>query len=126
MLTRTFPVFVDVDNNDQPVPLIPGAFVRATVEGPTYHDGMLVPRGAIREGHVLVATKSVVERRAVSVTRMIGEQALVENGLNAGDRVILSLLDRLEPGAAVRFLEDEGKTETHVNAGAGSHKGGGK
>lgn len=102
-LSRTFSVFVDVDNAEQAVPLIPGAFVRAEVEGPTYHDGLLVPRGAIRDGRLLVAEGQVVARRTVDVKRLIGDQALVEGDLKPGEYVILSHLDRLAPGASVRF-----------------------
>lgn len=105
--SRMFSVFVDVDNREQAIPLIPGAFVRAEVEGPTYADGLLVPRGAIRNGGLLVARDQVVARREVSIKRLIGEQALVEGDLKSGEYVILSHLDRLAPGATVRFLEQE-------------------
>ena len=53
--TRTFAVYVIVDNTKQSQPLVPGVFVGAEVQGPVREDRILVPRGVIREGYVLVA-----------------------------------------------------------------------
>ena len=108
--TRTFAVYVDVNNEEQSLPLIPGAFVRAVVEGPTYRDRLLVPRGAIREGRLLVANQTSVVRRTVAIERFIGDRAMVSGELNAGDRVILSHLDRLAPGTTVRMRKNAGAT----------------
>ena len=106
--TRTFSVYVDVNNEEQSSPLIPGAFVRAVVEGPTYRNRMLVPRGVVREGHLLVANQTTVARRTVTIERFIGDRAMVSGDLNAGDRVILSHLDRLLPGTTVRMRKKVG------------------
>ena len=112
--TRTFSVYVDVDNTLQDQPLIPGAFVRAEVQGPVYPGGILVPRAAIRDGRVLVVAGNVTEQRSVTITRLIGDQALVEGGVRSGDRVVLSNLDRLAPGSSVRV---------HATESASSHAG---
>lgn len=100
--TRTFPVYVDVDNAKQSRPLIPGTFVRAEVQGPIHQDGILVPRAAIREGRVLVAEGGVARRRSVTIERLIGDRALVEGEVRIGDRLILSHLDKLASGTPVR------------------------
>ena len=100
--TRTFPIYVDVDNAWQNQPLIPGTFVRAEVEGPVHHDRILVPRVAVREGRVFIAEEGVVRQRSVTIERLIGERALVDGELRGGDRVILSHLDKLASGAPVR------------------------
>ena len=108
--TRTFAVYVDVNNEEQSLPLIPGAFVRAVVEGPTYRNRLLVPRGVVREGRLLVANQTSVVRRTVAIERFIGDRAMVSGDVNAGDRVILSHLDRLAPGATVRMRKNVGAT----------------
>jgi multidrug efflux pump subunit AcrA (membrane-fusion protein) len=112
--TRTFPIYVDVDNARQSQPLIPGTFVRAEVEGPVHHDRILVPRVAVREGCVFVAEAGVVHQRAVTIERLIGERALVEGELRSGDRVILSHLGRLASGTPVRI-----RGGTTVSSGSG-------
>lgn len=106
--TRTFSVYVDVNNEEQSLPLIPGAFVRAVVEGPTYRDRLLVPRGVVREGRLLVADQTSVVQRAVAIERFIGDRAMVSGEVIAGDRVILSHVDRLAPGTTVRMRKNAG------------------
>ncbi len=103
--TRTFAVYVDVDNTGQELPLIPGTFVRAEVRGPIHHRRLLVPRGAVRIGRVLVVVEGVARERPVSIERLITDRALVEGSLRAGERVILSHLDRLSDGSPVRIEE---------------------
>ncbi len=118
--SRTFAAYVDVDNTKQVHPLVPGTFVRAAVCGPTYARRLVVPRGAIRQSKVLVAepclvwrggiggwgglvlVEEVARRRAVDVERMIADRAIVTGDIDAGDRVILSHLDRLSDGTPIR------------------------
>jgi multidrug resistance efflux pump len=101
--SRTFAVYVDVDNAVQEHSLVPGTFVRAEVHGPTHLGRLLVPRGAIVAGHVLVARQGIAFERAVTVERLIEDRALVAGGLRPYDRVILSHLDRLSDGSPVRI-----------------------
>jgi multidrug efflux pump subunit AcrA (membrane-fusion protein) len=110
--TRTFAAYVIVDNTRQEQPLVPGMFVKAEVEGPTHKDRLLVARGAIRDGHVLVVDGGVARRRAVSVERLIGERAIVSGKINRGDRVILSHLSQLDDGSGVRISTTNGGRRT--------------
>lgn len=100
--TRTFSAFVRVDNREQRSPLVPGTFVKATVTGPSYK-GLIIPRGAIRDGLVLVHTDGHLQRRGVTVETYLADRALVRGDVAPGDVVILSLLEQLEPGDAVRL-----------------------
>lgn len=101
--TRTFSVYIDVDNTAESVPLVPGIFVRADVEGSSHANRLLVPRSAIRKEGVLIAKNGVATRRSVTVERLIQDKALVEGELVAGDLVILSHLERLHEGSPVRI-----------------------
>jgi RND family efflux transporter MFP subunit len=101
--SRTFAVYVDVDNRRQVPPLMPGTFVTAEVRGETYVNRLAVPRGAIRNGRVLVAADGVVKVRHVTVERRIAERAVVAGDLRDGDTVILSHLNSLESDAPVRL-----------------------
>lgn len=117
--TRTFAVYVIVDNTQYadppPIPssrgdhrgvaggLLPGAFVRAAVRGPVHRGGILVPRGACREGRVFVVEDGVARERSVTIERFIEDRALVRGDLHNGDRVILSHLEKLADGSPVRI-----------------------
>ena len=101
-LTRTFNVYVVVDNTHQEVQLVPGMFVRARVEGGVFSDRMVVPRSACRRSTVLVASEGRVRVVPVHIERLIGDRALVVGDLVAGVLVITSHLDRLADGARIR------------------------
>ena len=100
--TRTFAVYVIVDNTDSTQPLVPGRFVRAEVRGPVYPGAILVPRRACRNGQVFIVEANVAQVRSVTTERFIEERALVAGDLRSGDRVILSHLDQLADGSPVR------------------------
>lgn len=106
-LTRTFAAYIRVDNVGPGPRLVPGSFVRAHVAGPTFTDRLLIPRGAIRGGHVFVAKGNVAHRRAVQVERHIQDRALVTGDLRAGDRLILTHLHDLSDRAPVRIHEPQ-------------------
>ena len=46
-----------------------------------------------------------VEARSVRVSRTLGDQWLVEEGLSAGDRVIVEGLQKVQPDMAVQAVE---------------------
>ena len=100
--TRTFSAYVHVDNTHQSQPLVPGTFVRAVVIGPTYSDRVLVPRGAIRKNRVYVVQNGVVHERNVTAERFILDRAMIRGDLSGGETVILSHLEDLSEGSAVR------------------------
>lgn len=104
-LTRTFAAYIRVDNLGPGPRLVPGSFVRADVAGQTFPGRLLIPRGAIRGGHVFVAEGNVAHRRAVQVERHILDRALVAGDLRAGDRLILTHLHDLSDRAPVRIHE---------------------
>lgn len=116
--TRTFAAYLVVDNTIQEHPLVPGMFVRAVVEGPTLYDVLLVPRGAIRGGHVFVAHDGLAQRRNVEVARVLGERAVIRAGVEDGESVILSNLDILAHGVSIRVAEGAPRTDDHDSINA--------
>ncbi len=104
--TRTFALFVEVDNTTQDVPLMPGMFTKATVAGPTWRGALVVPRGVVMQDHVFVFDHGVARRRSIEVRRHLLDQSIVR-GVRPGEVVITSNLDALYDGAAVR-LESAG------------------
>ena len=91
--------------------LLPGMYVRAIVGTGTRQAGLLVPQQGIArdpKGHttaMVVGQDGKVEVRPVRVSQAIGDKWLVEDGLAAGDRVIVEGLQKVQPGATVQPTE---------------------
>ena len=104
--TRTIAVFVEVANKDVAVPLLPGSFVQARIEGPILNDVMVIPRAAII-GNASGTTRVFVERDGkavevpVEVSRRLEAQAFISSGLTPGDRVVLTNLDAVSNGSHI-------------------------
>jgi len=90
--------------------LLPGMFVRATVEDGVDDQALLVmqqgiTRDAKGNATALVLDKSdKVEQRALTVDRAIGDKWLVTGGLAAGDRIIVEGLQKIRPGLTVKAV----------------------
>jgi membrane fusion protein (multidrug efflux system) len=91
--------------------LLPGMYVRAILNEGVRSQGLLAPQvGITRDpkgiASALVVTKDgKVESRAVRVSRTIGDQWLVEEGLSAGDRLIVEGVQKVQPGMKVQAVE---------------------
>jgi membrane fusion protein (multidrug efflux system) len=87
--------------------LLPGMFMRATLQEGSRAEGLLVPQNAVSRTPkggatvMVVTTNNEVESREVQVSRMIGGQWIVESGLKAGERVIVAGLQKVRAGALV-------------------------
>jgi membrane fusion protein (multidrug efflux system) len=87
--------------------LLPGMFVRAIVEEGMNEQALLVPqRGVTRNPAgqamvMVVGAEDKVEARIIGVVRTVGDNWLVSEGLQAGDRVILEGIQRARPGSPV-------------------------
>lgn len=92
--------------------LLPGMFVRARIDEGVNPNAMLVPQqGLTRTPRgdatvLLVNDKNQVEARSVVATQAIGDQWLITNGLNAGEKVIISGLQKIHPGSTVKAEEE--------------------
>jgi len=104
-VNRTFSAYVEVANENAATPLVPGAFVEVRIAGPAFADALLVPRTAIRDGAVFVARDGKACKRPVRVERLIGEAAMITDGLAPAEEVITSNLDVLYDGAPVIVAE---------------------
>ncbi|HEX4879809.1 MAG TPA: efflux RND transporter periplasmic adaptor subunit [Limnobacter sp.] len=87
--------------------LLPGMYVRAALEEGVREDGILVPqKGIVRDATgapsaLVVNRDNKVERKAVKTARAIGNQWLIAEGLQAGDRVIVEGIQKVRPGQQV-------------------------
>lgn len=93
--------------------LLPGMFVRARVDEGTQPNAMLVPQQGVTrtprgDATVMVVNNAnTVETRNVVATQAIGDQWLISDGLKAGEKVIVSGLQKVHPGAKVTTVSDE-------------------
>ncbi len=120
--SRTFAAYIEVNNDEQSQPLIPGSFLTARVEGPLLQKVVAVPRGAIVADEVYVANDEVIHLRSIVIERIVGERAVVTGELKPGDRLVYTNLDKLFDGARVRVEEpptnaiDDAPLDARANA----------
>ncbi|MFI4890818.1 MAG: efflux RND transporter periplasmic adaptor subunit [Steroidobacterales bacterium] len=91
--------------------LLPGMYVRAEVDEGELPQGLLAPQQGITrdpkgDASAMVVDKDgKVEARNVRVSRAIGDQWLVDEGLASGDRLIVEGLQKIQPGMSVDATE---------------------
>lgn len=92
--------------------LLPGMFVRARIDEGMQPDAILIPQQGVTrtprgEATVLIVNdKNQVESRAIVASQAIGDSWLVTEGLKNGERVIVSGLQKVRPGATVVATPD--------------------
>lgn len=107
--TGSFSLRVTVPNPDNI--LMPGLYVRALIGAGVRDNAILVPQQGIARdpkgntSAMVVDKDNKVEARPVRVSRTVGDKWLVEDGLAAGDRVIVAGLQKIAPGAPVNAVE---------------------
>ncbi|MEJ4042910.1 efflux RND transporter periplasmic adaptor subunit [Erwinia sp. SLM-02] len=105
--------------------LLPGMFVRARLDEGTNPNALLVPQQGVTRTPTGQATAMVVgadnkvEVRNLTADQAIGDKWLVTGGLKEGDKVIITGLQRVRPGAAVtpqEVSEDSSKAAAQPQA----------
>ncbi|EPF6561186.1 multidrug efflux RND transporter periplasmic adaptor subunit SdeX [Serratia marcescens] len=91
--------------------LLPGMFVRARLDEGVRSDALLVPQQGVTRNPrgeataLVVGADDKVELRTLKADQAIGDKWLVTDGLKAGDRVIVTGLMKVQPGAQVKVQE---------------------
>ncbi len=102
--------------------LLPGMYVRAVIEEGVLSEAVLVPQRAITRdpmgnaNALVVGRDGKVESRFVHLSRTVGDQWVVEDGMAAGDRVIVEGVQKVEPGTSVQLVEQTAATATGAGA----------
>jgi membrane fusion protein, multidrug efflux system len=103
--------------------LLPGMFVRARIEEGVNEAAFRVPQVGVTHDAkgqataLVVGADNKITTRTISATSTIGDQWIVESGLNEGDRVVVAGLQRVQPGAIVRPVEAQSSAAPAVGAG---------
>lgn len=90
--------------------LLPGQFVRARIEAGTRPNAILIPQRAVQLSQqgasvMLVGDNNIVAARPVQLGEQQQGAWVIREGLEAGDRVIVSGLQKVRPGQPVRIAE---------------------
>ena len=96
--------------------LLPGMFVRARIEEGVRQNAFLVPQVGVTHNPqgqataLVVGADGKVALKTLSLAGTRGDQWIVDNGLQDGERVIVGGVQRVQPGAIVRVAEAAPKT----------------
>lgn len=105
--TRMIRVVVRVD---QPYakkpPLVFGLFVRVDILGRKLNEAAFIPRSALHQDDVvwIVDEEDRLRFRKVDVARIQGDGAIIDGGLNNGERVVTTPLKAVTDGMMVRIV----------------------
>jgi membrane fusion protein (multidrug efflux system) len=89
--------------------LLPGQFVKVRFKGDVKTEAVLIPQRAVLQGPTgpfvyIVNSEEKVEIRNVVASDWKGTQWLIDEGLKAGDRVVVNGLMKIGPGAPVKAV----------------------
>ena len=106
--TRMINVVIRVDRPyAKKPPLAVGLFVTVGIEGRSFSDAVIIPRAAMREGQVVwvVGKDNRLRYRNVTVAVIQDNQAVIQEGLKAGELVVTTPLKAVTDGMAVRVIQ---------------------
>lgn len=108
--------------------LWPGQFVNVRIVLKIEHEAVVVPEVAVQPGQegsfvYLIDTDSKVRVQPVKVSRQIGTDVVIAEGVKPGDQVITEIPQALQPGATVRIAGGEDREKGKGKKGKGGKKG---
>lgn len=108
--------------------LRPGQFVKVRIHGAERPGAMLVPRRAVvqgAKGHMVwtVNAKGAAEPRPVTVGDWHGDEWFINQGLHAGDRVVVDGVLKVAPGAPLTVASAPPETSAAASTPAGKAAG---
>ena len=93
-------------------PLRSGMFVRASIEGRTQENVIVLPRHALRgKDRVWIVSENKLTFRTVKVAFADAKQVIVTGGIQPGEQVVVSLLAAVVDGMGVKVREAESTDE---------------
>lgn len=110
--------------------LLPGMYVRAIIDEGVLPSGVLAPQEGIQHDPrgnataLIVNAEGKVEQRHVDITRAVGNQWLIDDGLKAGDRLIIAGVQKVQPGMPVQAIEAASQSAGSYADSAGAGSGG--
>lgn len=93
--------------------LLPGMYVRAVIVEGVKSNAILVPQRGVSRNQkgeataMVVNDQGVAEARVLNAGRTIGSDWLINDGLSAGDKVIVEGLQNIRPGEPVQIVPEQ-------------------
>jgi RND family efflux transporter MFP subunit len=115
--SRMVSVVVEVtdpfDTSGVKPPLLPGVFAEVIIEGKVLKNAVAVPRDAVREGNKVWAVNDErLHVKALEVARTDKEFAYATSGLEQDAQIVVSSLDMVTEGMAVRTQAEDSTEST--------------
>ncbi|HJP13896.1 MAG TPA: HlyD family efflux transporter periplasmic adaptor subunit [Nitrospinota bacterium] len=100
-------------------PLTVGMFVKVGIQGVTLSDVYVIPRSALRPGdNIYIYADGALAVRPVKIIRKGQDEAVLRNGVNEGERLILSAIPAVVQGMKLRAADADrnaGSKKTHAH-----------
>ncbi|HEY1304760.1 MAG TPA: efflux RND transporter periplasmic adaptor subunit [Vicinamibacterales bacterium] len=108
--------------------LWPGQFARVTLELDTLPNATVIPQEAMQIGQdgafvFVVTDKSTVEQRPITAGQRVGDDVVVQKGIEPGERVVTEGQLRLEQGTRVQIGDANGTPAAGGREGRGGRGG---
>ncbi|MCM2326696.1 MAG: efflux RND transporter periplasmic adaptor subunit [Lysobacter sp.] len=118
--TGSYTLRIVVPNPDQV--LLPGIYIRAVVGSGTRENAILAPQRAVTrdpKGNafaMVLDAGGLAQVRPLKASQTVGDQWLVEEGLAAGERVIVEGLQKIRPGMPAKVAQPPAPAATPAAA----------
>lgn len=101
--------------------LWPGELINARLLVDTRHNGLTVPASVVQQGSqgayvYVIKPDDTVAIRPVTVAQIADGQALIDSGLEAGERVVVDGQYKLQPGTKITILHGEAAEEAALQS----------
>lgn len=111
--------------------LWPGQFVNVRIVLRIEPEAVVVPDAAVQPGQdssfvYLIDAENKVQVRPVKISRQLGSEVVIAEGVKSGDHVITEIPQALQPGATVRIAGAEGEPAKGKKGKGGGKKKDGK
>ena len=117
-------------DNLQRRPLKIGQFVTAEIKGKRINDAIVIPNAAIYQGsYVYLYIDGALARRDVDIAWQNQQEALISDGIQPGDQLVLTSLGQITSGTLVNLAGDsrpKGQLASDRRRGDGKGQGGGQ
>ncbi|WP_348709259.1 efflux RND transporter periplasmic adaptor subunit [uncultured Pseudoalteromonas sp.] len=92
--------------NQYPIKI--GQYIKAQITGKTIDNAIVIPNSAIYQGtYVYVEEQGVLRRKNISLAWQNANQAVVADGLSAGDNLVITPLGQVSSGTQVTVMGSE-------------------
>lgn len=108
--TGTITARATIENADKA--LLPGQYVKVRLHLTDKPDALLVPQIALGSSQLgrfvyVIGEKGTVEQRFIETGALMGDQVVINKGLNEGDKVITGNLQKIGPGMPVQEMKQQ-------------------